>query len=351
MYGPPRVEVRLQQGSSSRAYDSKIFVMWLSEIRIQDAALVGGKAAHLGELMYMGAPVPVGFCATVGAFRRFLEVTDLAKAIPAFQQLSRQTDVARLRSEAQKARDLIREASIPDEVARPILGAYHLLGKRRCEREVPIAVRSSATLEDMPSISFAGQLMSFLSVKGDQMLLEAVKNCWAALFGDRVILYARRQAAEVRGISMGVVVQEMVPADKAGVLFTVDPATGDQNSLVIESCLGLGKAVVEGLVVPDIYRIDKQTLREIEVNVGHKHIMFTLQADGQAGIVQSPVPKELRDEPSLSKREARAIAKIGIDVERYYAHPQDIEWAYSMGKLYVLQTRPITGIRPDLKQG
>jgi len=310
-------------------------VLWLDDVRADDLETVGGKAASLGEMTAAGLPVPPAFVVTADTYRSFIEETGVDTDL--FAAVDVDTDDSRALAEAaERAQALIRETPMPDPVREEIMGAYAEIGEGTA-----VAVRSSATAEDMPSASFAGQQETYLNVTGED-LLERVRDCWASLFTQRAIYYRQEQGFDHSVVDMAVVVQEMVDADKSGVLFTSHPSTG-APAVTVEAAWGLGEAVVSGAVTPDNYVIDRVSGEIEEVSVAEKKVMHVRDAE-TGETVERPVPGDRRKERVLSDGELAALRELGEEIEAYYGDPQDVEWAMAGGEVYLLQSRPITTI-------
>lgn len=318
------------------------YIRWFEELGRGDVAEVGGKGANLGEMTRAGLPVPPGFVVTVAAFHRFREATGLARE--AERRLADlDVDDSEALAEASEAlQDAVRRGEVPEDVRREIEGAYRELGSREGVEDLAVAVRSSATVEDTAQYSFAGMFQSFLNVRGADALIERVRDCWASSYGARVLFYRIKQGLGEEA-PIAVVVQKMVDSEKAGVLFTVDPATGDPNRLVIEAAWGLGEVVVGGEVNPDRYEVDKDTFATVRL-IGHKDVM--LVRDEETGEnVRVELPEEKATAPVLTAAEVRELAELGKRDEAHYGVPQDAEWAIEDGRIYLVQTRPVTTLR------
>jgi len=314
--------------------------VWFEEIGKGDVARAGGKGANLGEMARAGLPVPPGFVVTVDAYRRFLEESGLARELDEALAHVEVDDPAALDRAAADLQHRVRSAPFPASVRGPLLEAYHALAQRDGGAEPLVAVRSSATVEDAAQASFAGMFRTFLHVRGDEALQDAVRSCWASLFGARVLFYRAKQHLRSSEWLVAVVVQRMVDAEKSGVMFTVDPATG-ADRIVVESAWGLGETVVGGQVEVDHYEVDKRTGEIAERRVGHKAFALVRQGD-KGGTRRVELPPERADAPTLSDGELRALAELGKRDEAHYGAPQDAEFAVSDGRIYLVQTRPIT---------
>ncbi|GAC1560133.1 MAG: phosphoenolpyruvate synthase [Herpetosiphon sp.] len=304
-----------------------------------DIRSVGGKGANLGVLARAGFPVPPGFCVTTLGFRQFI-----AQAADRHDWYARldgieQGDVDQARAVAGAVRARWQELPMPAEVATEIVAAWRGLGV-----EHGYAVRSSATAEDLPQASFAGQQDTFLNVRGETALLEKVKACWISLFTDRAVLYRLEQGFPQREVALAVVVQRMIQPDASGILFTADPVSGARSVVSIDAGWGLGEALVGGLVTPDLYRIDKSSKRLIERRIAAKQLLIRSKAGGGVEQVQLVANQQLQ--PVLTDQQAVELAAVGTRIEELYGVPQDIEWAIDGGQISILQARPITSLFP-----
>jgi len=312
-------------------------VLWLDDVTADDLDTVGGKGASLGELTGAGLPVPPGFVVTAGTYRTFIEEAGIDEELFAAMDIDPE-DSAALRAAEQTARDLILGTDLPESVREEILDAYRTMGD---DGEAFVAVRSSATAEDLPDASFAGQQETFLNVREDA-LLERVKECWASLFSQRAIYYRQRQGFPHSEVDIAVVVQRMVDAEKSGVMFTSHPSTGEPE-IIIEAAWGLGEAVVSGSVSPDNYVVDRETAAVDEVTVADKKLL--MEKDPETGeTVTRDVPEDKREARVLADDEIERLVELGRQVEDHYGNPQDVEWAVYDGEVYMLQSRPITTI-------
>jgi pyruvate,water dikinase len=308
-------------------------IQWLDSDGDAGIASVGGKAASLAELTDADLPVPEGFAVTTHAYEQFLQASGIADDLADRVESVDSGDDAALTKASEEAQALIRDVSVPEDLEAAILEAYDEL-----QGESPfVAVRSSATAEDLPDASFAGQQETFLNVDRER-LIGAVRDCWASLFTERAIAYRAEQGFEPADIGIAVVVQRMVDAEKSGVLFTREPTGGDDHA-VVEAAWGLGEAVVSGAVTPDTYVVDAG--KPIDVTVAEKTISF--ERDPETGeTVERPVAPERRDRRVLSDEEVKRLSLLGERIEDHYGAPQDVEWAMEDGTVYLLQSRPIT---------
>ena len=300
---------------------------------------VGGKGASLSRLVADGLPVPDGFHVTTAAYRRFVIDNNLQPGILAALET---VDVAQpdtLDAASRTIGELFSKAQTPPNVASAIALAYASLAGTN----PAVAVRSSATAEDLPDLSFAGQQDTFLNVEGYGAVLEAIKRCWASLWTARAIGYRARNGIDPDGISLAAVVQLLVPAEAAGILFTANPVTGRRDQAVISAAWGLGEAVVGGLVTPDSITVDKASGTVVERVVADKRVM-TARVNG--GTKEQAVPDALRRAPALDQETAAALVSLAVRIEELYGMPMDIEWALADGALAIVQARPITAL-PD----
>ncbi|KPJ49889.1 MAG: phosphoenolpyruvate synthase [Dehalococcoidia bacterium DG_22] len=316
-------------------------VLWFTEVGRQDTPLVGGKGANLGEMTQAQIPVPAGFIVSAHTYTRFLEQSGLRPTIQKLLSPLDYNDSAGLQKVSEEIKSLIRSAPVPEQIAAEIRKAYRQLGGG------PVAVRSSATAEDLSEASFAGQQATFLNVVGEDEVVEAVRACWASLFEARAIFYRADKGFEHMEVAIAVPVQRMVQSRRSGVMFTLEPVTGDRSKIAIEALFGLGEAVVSGELTPDLYVLDKADLRILEKQVVNQERQ--LVRNPQAGAADEiniwlAVPGELRQQQKLSDEQIVALAAIGKRVEEHYGFPQDIEWAEEEGTLHILQTRPVTAL-------
>lgn len=314
-------------------------ITWLDDIRGTDLETVGGKGASLGELTDAGLPVPPGFVVTAQTYRTFIEHADIADELFSILDVDATDDTA-LETAATKARALILKTSLPSTLREEIVEAYRTLGGDD-EGEPFVAVRSSATAEDLPDASFAGQHDTFLNVT-EKTLIQRIKECWASLFTQRAVHYRNNQGFDHETVDIAVVVQRMVDADKSGVMFTRHPSTGAAE-MIVESAWGLGEAVVSGTVSPDHYVIDPETATVVEETIADKKQRMVKDSDtGETAL--EPVPEADRTARVITDTEVERLVELGRRVETHYDEPQDVEWAIVDGEVFMLQSRPITTI-------
>src|SRR5829696_6423660 len=314
------------------------YTVWLDEISKDDIALAGGKGANLGELSHAGLPVPPGFVITTTAYDAYVEANDIADVIVARASVARAEDPAGFEQVAEGIRALFSGGKVPEAMAEEIRASYQELSE---DRETPVAVRSSATAEDLAGASFAGQQETYLNVRGAEALLEGVKNCWASLWTARAMAYRARQGIDPATVSLAVVVQRMVESEAAGVMFTANPSNGRRDELTISAAWGLGESVVSGTVTPDSIVVEKGSGRVLSRETADKGVMTVYTEDRTA---ERPVPEVQRLAPVLDDEMAGELARYGKRIEDHYGTPQDIEWALSGGEFYVVQARTITAL-------
>jgi len=318
-------------------------VVWFSEVGRDDLGLVGGKGANLGELTRASIPVPPGFVVTADTYFRFIQINALEPLIKKDLFGLDVHDSRQLNERAALIRQRIIEAPMPRHMAEEIMDAYRELG------EGAVAVRSSATAEDLPEASFAGQQSTFLNVVGPENVVKAVQACWASLFEGRAIFYREEAGYDHTKVGLAVPVQRMVQSQKSGVMFTVEPVTSDATKITIEAVYGLGEGIVSGEISPDLYLVDKESLQILDKTVVAQPRMIakTQGSDGGHEGANSwmDVQENLREAQKLTNAEIVELARIGRSVEEHYGHHQDIEWAYEDGKFYLTQARPVTTMK------
>jgi pyruvate,water dikinase len=315
-------------------------VAWLSELRQVDVDEAGGKGANLGEIMAAGLPVPDGFVITAPAYLAAMEQAGVRQQLAASARDLAGADDTAAANRAAELQGAVREAGMPPALAEQVLDAYRQLGD-----EVFVAVRSSAVGEDSAATSFAGMNQSFTDVRGGDELIARIVDCWASLFGARACAYRASQGIDAEP-AIAVVVQEMIDAGRAGVMFTADPTTGDRARIVIEAAFGLGEALVGGEIEPDTYVVSHDQPRVLTTHVGAQQYAVVRHADGQE--VHVDLHRDTSSPPVLTDTEILQIATLGRRVEEHYGVPQDVEWAISEGGIWLVQTRPITTMgRPN----
>ncbi|HJY43570.1 MAG TPA: PEP/pyruvate-binding domain-containing protein, partial [Propionibacteriaceae bacterium] len=298
-------------------------VVLLSDLTRNDLATAGGKGANLGELVRAGFPVPNGFVVTTDAYATVIQPLDL--------NIPERTAAG----EGASVRTVIEKAPVPADLRTEIINAYSALGSG------PVAVRSSATAEDLPAAAFAGQQDTYLNVVGEPALIDAVRRCWASLWTERAIAYRNRLKIDPAEVGIAVVVQRMINAEVAGVMFTADPVSGDRETMVVDASIGLGEAVVSGLVTPDHYVLDGRGLIRDYRPGGRELIVTSVPGGGVDHHAGQPDHTERLPDIVLTD-----LARLGSGVAKHFGRPQDIEWAYADGQLWLLQARPMTALPP-----
>ncbi|MFH0752563.1 MAG: phosphoenolpyruvate synthase [archaeon] len=336
------------------------FIAWFSELSKEDVPLAGGKGANLGEMYNAKLPIPPGFAVTSEAFKAFIENTGLKEQIFSLLKNLDEEDNAKLQEVSKKIKELILKTLMPQNIASAITEAYdnldideEVLKRAGSEalsivkggREPPlVAVRSSATAEDLPEASFAGQQETFLNIRGNNPLLIAVQKCWASLYTARAIYYRVKNNFPHEKVLIAVIVQKMVNSDKAGVMFSINPATNNESEILIEGAFGLGEVVVSGAITPDEYLIDKETEEVKNINIGDKDYMLTL--DHSFGkTVKRSLPPDKRKEQVLNDHEIAVLTQLTKRIEHHYGKAQDMEWAIEGSKIYITQSRPVTTLK------
>ena len=316
-----------------------MYVKKFEELSKSDIGIAGGKGANLGELTQAGIPVPPGFVVTAQAYEYFMDEAGINDKVMSILDEIDINDTKALQAAAEEIKQIIIESPIPDELVLFIREYYNQLCQRVDEEDTDVAIRSSATAEDLPEASFAGQQDTFLHVSGDDEVIEYIRKCWASLFEARAIFYREENNFEHSKVYIAVVVQKMAIADKAGVMFTVNPSTGEEIAM-IEGSWGLGESVVSGDVTPDNYQVDKKNNEVINVTISDKKVMYTNDESGTS--VKVEVPEEKRKERVLSDEELIELTEMGKRVQAHYGEPMDTEWAFERDNLFLLQARPIT---------
>jgi pyruvate,water dikinase len=316
-------------------------VLWFKDLGKDDIPLVGGKCANLGELFgRIGVPVPNGFAVSAYAYQLFLEKTRAGKKIEAFLADMDVADIKSVQDVSRKIRKHVEGRSMPKAIEKAILKAYQGLCKQVGKKSVAVAVRSSATAEDLPGASFAGQQDTFLNVM-QKTLLKSVQQCWASLFTPRAIVYRKEKGFSHEDVLISVGVQELISSQASGVMFTLEPVTGDKDKVLINASWGLGEAVVSGQVTPDEYVVDKANLRILDKRVFKKDRQIVSDKKGSTKWVT--VPKSKKNKSALSDAAIVRLAEYGVQIENHYGVAQDIEWAVDKeDRIFILQARPET---------
>src|SRR3989344_1412768 len=327
------------------------YVVWFKDLRKNSIPIAGGKGANIGEMLTLHLPVPNGFAVTAQAYGEYLEKT---KIQPKILSLLKDLDVEnndKLQAVATKIQNLITSTPMPAEMAEEIMYTYEMLGSEKHKatdlvepKEVFVAVRSSATAEDLPEASFAGQQATFLNVKGKQNVVSAVLACWASLFTARAIYYRVKNKFDHSKVLISALVQKMVNSEKSGIMFTVNPSTNHADEIVIEAIYGLGELIVGGEVNPDLYIVDKKTRDIKKIEVRKKDFGLVRNENGENE--KRPITKDKQERQVLNEKQVKELARLGKKLEDHYGKPQDIEWAVEKEEVYIVQTRAVTTFKP-----
>ncbi len=326
------------------------YIKWFEEIGKDDVAIAGGKGANLGEMVQAGFPVPNGFVVTAQTYFEFVETTGIKKKLEKLLAGLDVNDSKELQKRGELARKLIMSSKLSKEMENEIVSAYQKLSGGK---DALVAIRSSATAEDLPNASFAGQQESYMNIKGKKNVIKTIQAAWASLFEDRAIFYRVQQGFDHFKVGIAIPVQLMVHSEASGVMFTVDPISNDYNTISIEGAFGFGDAVVSGSITPDQYQVDKRSLTIIS-----KHIVKQLRMLARSDkapknaepfregseLFWVKVPEAYQKEQKVTDEQIVQLAEIGKNLELHYKHPQDIEWAIERGNVYIVQARPITTI-------
>jgi len=322
------------------------YIKWFEDLRKDDIPIVGGKNANLGEMLSVGIPVPPGFAVTAQAYKKFIDATGVADKVYKILAGIDPKNPEQVQEASKKVRNLVESTPVPDDLKNAIFEAYEKLSKKVGLAAVSAAVRSSATAEDLPDASFAGQQETYLNVTGAEDLMDKVRKCWSSLFTPRAIFYRVEKGFKHETVLISVAVQKMVNARAAGVLFTIHPATGETDKIVMEANWGLGESVVSGAITPDRYIVDKKTLEILERQISTKEVEYV--RDPKTGkTIHAKIPPERRDAPCLSDKEVKRLAELGKLIEQHYGGAQDVEFSIDQGEpypqnIYIVQSRAET---------
>ncbi len=314
-------------------------VLWFNQIDLEDVNLVGGKGGNLGEMYQLGIPVPNGFVVTSHAYFQFIEENNLKPKIKDILKITDVDQPDQLLTASKKIRSLIRKTPVSESLSLEIMKAYKKLSGFGGLKNVPVAVRTSATAEDSADASFAGQGDTFLNVIGEVNVVDRVRDCWSSLFTSRSIFYQVKKHYDHFKIGVAVPVQKLINSEISGIMFTANPVTGDKTQIIVETIWGLGEYIVQGKITPEQYIINKSDWKITSEN----HVSQDIQlVRGQDETKEVPVPKTKINKKKIDTAMALKIAKIGQKLHNHYSKPQDIEFAIDRGQLYIVQTRPIT---------
>lgn len=343
---------------------SKKLIVWFDEVDKHDVGLVGGKGANLGEMVQAKFPVPYGFVLTSNAYFQFVKDNDLEKHFKHYLAIVNFENPKELSQASKAIQKLILDAPIPHNIVEKIIDYYdylptkeakiygngktsEIVEKIKSTYSAPlVAVRSSATAEDLPGASFAGQQETYLNVKGDNNLIKKIKECWASLFTERAMYYRNQQGFDHLKVGLAAVVQKMVESEKSGIAFSIDPITNNKRIITIEAILGLGEYIVQGKVTPDHYEVDKKTYDIVKSEVRYQDSMYLRRG---ATNVEVKLNKQAGSIKKLKDTEIIKLAHVIKNIEKHYFFPQDIEWAIQNDQIYIVQARPITTIDSNNK--
>src|SRR6267378_2012236 len=319
------------------------YVLGFQEIDQTLVAIVGGKGAHLGELSRIeGIRVPAGFCVTTDAFRRIMaEAPSIDERLDRLSRLNPDDRVA-IRTLSAEIRRTLEGIAIPDDLAAAITRSLARLGERAA-----YAVRSSATAEDLPTASFAGQQDTYLNIVGPASILQHISRCWASLFTERAVTYRLRNGFDQRKVQMAVVVQQMLFPQAAGVLFTADPVTGNRKVVFVEATFGLGEALVSGLVNPDVFKVRDGEVVAKAIAAKQRAV----HASPAGGTQEQAIDPQRQDQPALTDAQVVRLARLGRRIEAHFGRPQDIEWCLVDDDFQIVQSRAITTLFPIPESG
>ena len=321
-------------------------VVWFKEVGKDDIAMVGGKGANLGEMTQANIPVPPGFIVTSQAYYDFMEESKLVAKIKVLLNKLDSNNSRQLQETSKKIKQLITAATMPEDIKAAIKKAYAKLGQGL------VAVRSSATAEDLPEASFAGQQSTYLNIEGEDKVIQAVQNCWASLFESRAIYYREEQGFEHLKVGIAVPIQRMVNSRTSGVMFTVEPVTSDTTKMVIEAIYGLGEGLVSGEVSPDLYIIDKENVKTISKKISRQEQQITRnpKSGEKDPNIWLQLPERIQKEQKLTDAEIIQLANMGKLIEEHYGQPQDIEWARENNTFFIVQSRPVTALKESMEE-
>ncbi len=353
-----------QEGEPQKIVDSSRNIVWLSEIGKKDINIAGGKGANLAEMYNAELPVPPAFIITAQAYQNFIEYSKIKDKILEIANSINLENTQELEEKSKEIRNLIIKAEMPEKLKKEIIESYSNINVDRAALEEAssdalgiiraakepcfVAVRSSATTEDLSTASFAGQQDTFLNIKGNKDLLESIKKCWASLFTARATYYRTRKGFSHENSFIAVVIQKMINSEKSGVTFTINPLTNNKEEIIIEAVFGLGEGIVSGTIEPDSYVIDKKNLRLKKKRIGNKKLSFMRAASGET--IKKEVPEKIWKKEVLDGLELRKLSNYAIKIEEHYKWPQDIEWAIEGGHIYIVQSRPVTTIEKEIKE-
>jgi len=321
-------------------------VAWFKDLNKDSLQVAGGKGTNLGIMFNLGLPVPPGFAVTAQTYKEYTERTNTRDKIGELLKGLDVEDTDKLQETAKKIQELIVSTPIPDDIAEEIEESYELLGAGKGahdlveSEDVFVAVRSSATAEDLPSASFAGQQATYLNIKGKKNVVSAVLACWASLFTARAIYYRERNKFDHMKVYISAIVQKMVNSDQSGIMFTINPSTNNDKEIVIEAVYGLGEMIVGGEINPDLYIVDKESKKIKKIEVKKKEMGMFRDENGQN--VKRKIEENLQTRQAIPETQVLELARLGKKLEEHYNKPQDIEWAIEKDQIFIVQTRAVT---------
>jgi pyruvate,water dikinase len=321
-------------------------IAWFEEVTKDDIPSVGGKGANLGEMTRANIPVPPGFIVTVKAYNDFLKKANITAKIRTLLKPLDPNDSKQLQHIAAEIKNIIMQSTMPPELASQIKQAYIELGRGL------VAVRSSATAEDLPEASFAGQQSTYLNIQGEDRVVDAVQKCWASLFESRAIYYRMQYGFDHFKVGIAVPVQRMIPSQTSGVMFTVEPVTSNTDKIIIEAIFGLGEGLVSGEITPDLYIVNKKDFSITSKMISRQKHQLAINTDiaSKDSNTWQPVPVSAQEKQKITDNDIILIAKLGKQIEEHYQFPQDIEWAKEGDDIYIVQTRPVTTIKETAEE-
>tara|TARA_Y100000310_G_scaffold344364_1_gene456762 strand:- start:3085 stop:5352 length:2268 start_codon:yes stop_codon:yes gene_type:complete len=330
------------------------YVAWFKDLNEDSLNIVGGKGQNLGIMYNLDLPVPNGFAVTAQTYKKFIEDTKINSKIAQLLQGLDVENTVKLQQVAKQVQELIIATKIPEDMAQEIKDSYELLGTDGSDAQelltgtdVFVAVRSSATAEDLPTASFAGQQATYLNIRGADACVAAVHACWASLFTARAIYYRTKNNFDHMKVYISAIVQKMVNSEQSGIMFTVNPSTNNANEIVIEAVYGLGEMIVGGKVTPDLYIVDKQKKDIVKKEVKQQHIGLFKNEHGKNEELE--IEKDLQKRQKIPDTHIKELARLGRKIEEHYKKPQDIEWAVEKDKVYIVQARAVTTFNKKVK--
>lgn len=326
--------------------NNKPNVLWFNQLGIEDVNIVGGKGGNLGEMYNLGIPIPNGFVVTSDAYFQFIEENNLKPKIKDILKITDVDQPDQLQQASKKIRSIIRKSPINEQLSIEIMKAYKKLSGFGGLKNIPVAVRTSATAEDSLDASFAGQGDTFLNVIGEANVISRVRDCWSSLFTSRSIFYQVKKHYDHFKIGVAVPVQKLINSEVSGIMFTANPVTNAKTEIIVETIWGLGEYIVQGKITPDQHIVDKNSWKIISEEHVSQEIQLT---KGDDETKETLVPKTKINKKKIDPSMAIKIAKIGQKLHQHYGKPQDVEFSIDKGKLYIVQTRPITTIATSQK--